>query len=234
MRSLPPKSELPLMAVSMLTVALCAAAAAGVAHAHDLGSMFSGLQRLFVDWQAALPAALGGGQVAVPAAEAAEAATTAGQLFYTAVITTDAVLFAELIALQVIRVMCCAVLYMYCPEINARSPPSIVSPPLMPLPPSHHTHFPKQHVSSTDAAMIYSLEPVVGALMAYAFLGERWGAWGWAGGALILASSVATQMMGATDGGGGGGGEGGGDERDERKQGAGALQRREEAPGRAR
>jgi drug/metabolite transporter (DMT)-like permease len=54
--------------------------------------------------------------------------------------------------------------------------------------------------------MIYSLEPVVGALMAFAFLGERWGPLGWAGGATIFAASVCTQLAGATanpsDGGG--------------------------------
>lgn len=56
--------------------------------------------------------------------------------------------------------------------------------------------------------MIYSLEPVAGALMAYAFLGERWGAWGWAGGATILAASMLTQLGGATtDDGSGEGGE---------------------------
>jgi drug/metabolite transporter (DMT)-like permease len=65
-------------------------------------------------------------------------------------------------------------------------------------------------VSATDAALIYSLEPVAGALMAYMFLGERWGAWGWAGGAVILAASMLTQLSGAKSEHGGGGGEGGG------------------------
>jgi hypothetical protein len=62
--------------------------------------------------------------------------------------------------------------------------------------------------------MVYSLEPVAGALMAWVFLGERWGPLGWAGGGLILAASLLTQTAGATDGfnpddaarGGGGGG----------------------------
>jgi len=54
--------------------------------------------------------------------------------------------------------------------------------------------------------MIYSLEPVVGALIAYALLGERWGAWGWAGGGVILASSLLTQMAGGAERGGGGSG----------------------------
>lgn len=60
-------------------------------------------------------------------------------------------------------------------------------------------------MSSTDAAMIYSLEPVAGALMAYAFLGERWGLWGWVGGAVILGSSMLTQVQGTTDDGDDGG-----------------------------
>jgi drug/metabolite transporter (DMT)-like permease len=55
-------------------------------------------------------------------------------------------------------------------------------------------------VSSTDAAVVYSLEPVAGALIAWVVLGERWGPMGWAGGALILAASLATQAAGATDG----------------------------------
>ncbi|GBF87729.1 hypothetical protein Rsub_00440 [Raphidocelis subcapitata] len=165
---LPKRSELPLMAVSMLTVAALCAAAAAAAHAHagDLPAAAAGVRELLSDWRAALPAALGGGG-AVPAGEAVEATRTLQQLMYTAVFTTDAVLFAELVALQ--------------------------------------------DVSSTDAAMIYSLEPVVGALMALVFLGERWGPMGWAGGATIFAASVGAQLVGATDAGGGGGAGGGGD-----------------------
>lgn len=155
MRALPPKSELPLMGVSMLTVATLAAGAAAAAHSGDLAHVADGLQRLVGAWQAALPAALGGG-AAVPAAEAEEAARTLQQLFYTSVMSTDLVLFVELVALQL--------------------------------------------VTSTDAAMIYSLEPVVGALLAYALLGERWGTWGWVGGGTILAASMLTQVAGATQG----------------------------------
>jgi hypothetical protein len=47
--------------------------------------------------------------------------------------------------------------------------------------------------------MIYSLEPVAGALMAYAFLGERWGAWGWIGGGIILGASMLTQVAGPSE-----------------------------------
>lgn len=49
-------------------------------------------------------------------------------------------------------------------------------------------------MESTDAAIIYTMEPVLGALWAYLFLGERWGPDGWIGAALILFSSFATQV----------------------------------------
>jgi drug/metabolite transporter (DMT)-like permease len=140
------------MAVSMLTVAALSSAAVAAAHAGDLPAAGRAVGGLLHDWRAALPAALGGGAPVDPAA-AAEAATTLQQLFYTAFVSTDLLLFVELLALQ--------------------------------------------SVSATDAALIYSLEPVAGALMAYAFLGERWGAWGWAGGAVILAASMLTQLSGA-------------------------------------
>jgi drug/metabolite transporter (DMT)-like permease len=65
-----------------------------------------------------------------------------------------------------------------------------------------------QTVSSTEAALIYSLEPVSGAAMAYAFLGERWGPMGWAGAAVILAASLACQLGGAFDEDGSGGSSG--------------------------
>jgi hypothetical protein len=100
MQKLPKGSELPLMAVSMLTVAALASGAAAAVHAGDLPAAADGVRQLLSDWQAALPAALGGG-AAVPAAEAEEAARTAQQLFYTAVVSTDLVLFVELMALQV-------------------------------------------------------------------------------------------------------------------------------------
>ena len=51
-------------------------------------------------------------------------------------------------------------------------------------------------VTSTEAAIIYSLEPVLGALGAYLLLGERWGPAGWIGAALIVASSLAVQIFG--------------------------------------
>ena len=51
-----------------------------------------------------------------------------------------------------------------------------------------------QDVDSTDAAIVYTMEPVLGALWAYILLGERWGPNGWIGAALILASSFVTQV----------------------------------------
>lgn len=41
-------------------------------------------------------------------------------------------------------------------------------------------------VSATETAIIYSLEPVWGAGFAWFLLGERWGAAGWIGAALVL------------------------------------------------
>lgn len=108
MHALPKKSELPLMAVSMTTVAALTAGAAFITHAQagDLPAAGERLAALVSDWAAGAGALLGlssGG--AVPPAEAAEAALTAQQLFWTGVVTTDAVLFAELIALQVCEIL---------------------------------------------------------------------------------------------------------------------------------
>ncbi|CAD7701511.1 unnamed protein product [Ostreobium quekettii] len=52
------------------------------------------------------------------------------------------------------------------------------------------------NVPSTDAAIIYTMEPVLGSILAYFFLGERWGPMGWLGAGLILTSSLATQLLG--------------------------------------
>lgn len=41
-------------------------------------------------------------------------------------------------------------------------------------------------VSATETAVIYGLEPLWGASFAWFLLGERWGAAGWMGAALIL------------------------------------------------
>uniref|UniRef100_A0A1D1ZRG9 EamA domain-containing protein n=1 Tax=Auxenochlorella protothecoides TaxID=3075 RepID=A0A1D1ZRG9_AUXPR len=54
--------------------------------------------------------------------------------------------------------------------------------------------FALKDVSSTDAAIVYTLEPVLGAALAFAFLGERWTPRGWVGAALIVGSSVFSQV----------------------------------------
>lgn len=56
-----------------------------------------------------------------------------------------------------------------------------------------------EYVSSVDAALVYSMEPVLGAGMAWVFLGERWGALGWVGAALIVGSSLVIQLKGAEE-----------------------------------
>lgn len=54
-----------------------------------------------------------------------------------------------------------------------------------------------QDVSSVEAAIIYTLEPVLGAAFAWVMLGERLGAKGFAGAGIILASSLVTQVLGS-------------------------------------
>ena len=49
-------------------------------------------------------------------------------------------------------------------------------------------------MSATHAAIIFTLEPVVTALLAAWFLGERLGPRGWAGGALVLAGIVVAEL----------------------------------------
>lgn len=41
-------------------------------------------------------------------------------------------------------------------------------------------------ISATETAIIYALEPVWGGAFAWLLLGERWGAVGWVGAALVL------------------------------------------------
>lgn len=53
-----------------------------------------------------------------------------------------------------------------------------------------------QHVTSTEAAIIYTLEPVFGAAFAYVLLGERWGGLGWIGASMIVVSCFVTQIYG--------------------------------------
>ena len=53
-----------------------------------------------------------------------------------------------------------------------------------------------KEVSAPLAALIYSAEPLWGAAFAWVLLSERWGAQGWVGAALIVASSLASQLGG--------------------------------------
>jgi drug/metabolite transporter (DMT)-like permease len=55
-------------------------------------------------------------------------------------------------------------------------------------------------VSSTEAAIIYTMEPVLGAGLAFTMLGERWGPTGWIGAALIVGSCVGMQIWGKEEG----------------------------------
>ncbi|XP_038692137.1 uncharacterized protein LOC119990342 isoform X2 [Tripterygium wilfordii] len=50
-------------------------------------------------------------------------------------------------------------------------------------------------VSATETAIIYGLEPVWGAGFAWFLLGERWGAIGWIGAALVLGGSLTVQIL---------------------------------------
>ena len=52
----------------------------------------------------------------------------------------------------------------------------------------------QQHMSATHAAIIYTLEPVVTALLAGWFLGERLGPRGWTGGLLVLAGIAVSEV----------------------------------------
>ncbi|GMY18288.1 putative transporter [Fagus crenata] len=53
-------------------------------------------------------------------------------------------------------------------------------------------------VSATETAIIYGLEPVWGAGFAWFLLGERWGAAGWIGAALVLGGSLTVQIFGSS------------------------------------
>jgi drug/metabolite transporter (DMT)-like permease len=54
-----------------------------------------------------------------------------------------------------------------------------------------------QDVSSTEAAIIYTLEPLCGAMFAYLVLGDQIGKEGWIGAVLIMGSCLVTQLYGA-------------------------------------
>ena len=162
-RGLPPSSSLPLMAVSMAVIAAMTAAVAGVADWRDAASTADAIGNM----AGGVADVLSAGHPLGAPHEAGLLA--AGELFFTALLSTALALLLELIALK--------------------------------------------DVSSTEAALVYSLEPLVGASLSCLFLGERFGPTGVAGAAIILVSSLATQI-----GGGGGGGHGGGDEGEEEQE----------------
>lgn len=54
-------------------------------------------------------------------------------------------------------------------------------------------------VSAPLAALIYTAEPLWGALFAWGLLGERWGPQGWVGAGLIVSASLAAQLTGNKD-----------------------------------
>jgi drug/metabolite transporter (DMT)-like permease len=60
----------------------------------------------------------------------------------------------------------------------------------------------QRHMSATHAAIIFALEPVWAALFAAWFLGERLGARGYWGGALVLAGIVVSELRLRQDPGG--------------------------------
>lgn len=50
-------------------------------------------------------------------------------------------------------------------------------------------------VSAPLAALIYTAEPLWGALFAWVLLNERWGPTGWVGAGLIVVSTAASQLV---------------------------------------
>lgn len=54
-------------------------------------------------------------------------------------------------------------------------------------------------VSAATAALIYTSEPIWGAMFAWIMLNERWGMQGWAGAALVVGASVYSQVSGETE-----------------------------------
>uniref|UniRef100_R7W262 Putative transporter n=1 Tax=Aegilops tauschii TaxID=37682 RepID=R7W262_AEGTA len=53
------------------------------------------------------------------------------------------------------------------------------------------------HVSATETAIVYGLEPVWGATFAWFLLGERWDNAAWIGAALVLCGSLTVQLFGS-------------------------------------
>lgn len=55
-----------------------------------------------------------------------------------------------------------------------------------------------EHVTSTDAAIVYAIEPVLAGALACVFLGERLMPVAWVGAAVIVAASIGTQLLSPT------------------------------------
>ena len=53
-----------------------------------------------------------------------------------------------------------------------------------------------REVSAPLAALVFTAEPLWGAVLAWAFLGERWGSAGWLGACVIVAASAGAQLSG--------------------------------------
>ena len=52
-----------------------------------------------------------------------------------------------------------------------------------------------KNVSASTCALIYTAEPLWGALFAWHFMGDRWGVPGWIGAFFIVGASVGSQLM---------------------------------------
>ena len=52
-----------------------------------------------------------------------------------------------------------------------------------------------KNVSASTCALIYTAEPLWGALFAWHFMGDRWGAAGWLGATLVVGASVGSQLL---------------------------------------
>lgn len=55
--------------------------------------------------------------------------------------------------------------------------------------------FALEHVSAAEAAIIYTIQPVIAGALAFVLLGERWTQLGWVGAGLILTASLGTQIL---------------------------------------
>jgi len=151
---------LPLLATTVATVAAVSVAAAGVLACLPVGGAeASGVGP-------AIDAAIS--WLSHPKESLSALLPRAPELLWTGLLTTDAVLLIELVALR--------------------------------------------DVTSIDAAIVYTLEPCIGAIFAWIALGERFGPLGFVGAAVILCSALAAQLLG------GGGEEGKEDENKDNKK----------------